>query len=169
MAAKTKNHRHTQTNQTHQPLNAMADEARKNYEHAVRTGQKFQEDAGQWWTRLLGQALTAGDWQKQVNRLTAITSCALPLAQKRLEEAMHLVETNSRTGTELMKKAVDAVQSPSLAESQAKWMDFWSSSMKAAQSNVEAATEFSTRAVDTWIEFVRKNADLAEAQVSRQA
>lgn len=166
MAAKTKNHRRTQTSQSQRPLNAMADQARKNYEQAVRTGQRFQEEAGQWWTRMLGQAMAAGDWQKQVNCLTTMSSNALPLAQKRLQEAMHLMEANSRTGAELMKKAVAAAQTPNLAECQAKWMDFWSSSMKAAQSNVEAVTEFTTHAVDSWVELVRRSAEFGEAHRS---
>ena len=153
----------------HKPLTAMADQARTNYEHAVRTGQKFQEEAGQWWTRMLSQAMTANDWQKQFTRLTAMTTSVMPLAQRRLEEAMRLMETNSRTGAELMKKAVEATQTSSIAESQAKWMDFWSSSMKAAQSNIEAVTDFSTHAIDSWIQFVRKNSDANEVRMPKAA
>src|ERR1051326_1153934 len=158
MAAKSKNHRPTQS-EIHKPVSAMADEARKNYEHALRTGQKLQEEAGQWWTKWFDQTLIAGDWQKQFYRLTAITNSAVPLAQKRLEETLRLMENHRRYGADLMKKAVDAAQTASLAESQAKWMDFWSASLKALQSNVEAATELSTHAIDSWIEFVRKNTE----------
>jgi len=153
----------------HKPLTAMADQARTNYEHAVRAGQKFQEEAGQWWSRMLGQVMTTNDWQKQFTRLTEMTTSAMPLAQRRLEEAMRFMETNSRTGAELMKKAVDAAQTSSLAESQAKWMDFWSSSMKAVQSNIEAATDLGTQAIDSWIQYVRKNTEAAEARVPKAA
>lgn len=169
MAAKLKNHRQMGTSDTHKPLTAMADQARSNYEHAVRTGQKFQEEAGQWWTRMLSQAMTTNDWQRQFTRLTAMTTSVMPLAQRRLEEVMQFVETNSRAGAELMKKAADAAQTSSIAESQAKWMDFWSSSMKAVQSNIEAATEFSTRAIDSWIQFVRKNSEVTEVRVPKAA
>jgi hypothetical protein len=169
MAAKSKNHRQTESNEAHKPLKAMADQARTNYEQAVRTGQKFQEEAGQWWTRMLGQTMTASDWQKQLSRLTAITTSAMPLAQRRLEEAMQFIETNSRTGAELMKKAVDAAQTSSIAESQAKWMDFWSSSVKAAQSHLEAATELSTHAIESWFEFVRKNTELTGMRMPKAA
>jgi hypothetical protein len=93
----------------------------------------------------------------------------MPLAQRRLEEAMRFMEINSRTGAELMKKAVDAAQTSSLAESQAKWMDFWSSSMKAMQSNIETATDLSTQAIDSWIQFVRKNTDVTDVRVPKAA
>lgn len=169
MAAKSKNHRQTETSDMHKPLTAMADQARTNYEHAVRTGQKFQEEAGQWWTRMLSQAMTANDWQKQFTRLTAMSTGVMPLAQRRLEEAMRFMEINSRTGAELMKKAVDATQTSSIAESQAKWMDFWSSSMKAVQSNIEAVTDLSTHAIDSWIQFVQKNTEVTEVRVPKAA
>jgi hypothetical protein len=169
MATKSKNHRQTGTKETHKPLTAMADQARTNYEHAVRTGQKFHEEAGQWWTRMLSQTLTANDWQRQFTRLTTITAGAMPLAQQRVEEAMRLMETNSRNGAELMKKAVDAAQTSSIAECQAKWMDFWSTSMKAVQSNIEAVTDLSTHAIDSWIQFVRKNTEASEAHLSKGA
>ena len=163
MAAKSKNHRGTATHETTRPLNAMANQARHNYEQAVRTGQKLQEEAGQWWTRVLGQAITAADWQKHFARLTVMTSSAMPLAQRRLEDAMELMEKNGRASAELMRKAIDAVQTAGIAESQEKWMEFWSSSVKAVQSNLEAVTELNTRTINSWIDFVRKNADAAEA------
>jgi hypothetical protein len=169
MAVKSKNHRQTESHETRKPLNAMADQARTNYEQAVLTGQKFQEEAGQWWTRMLGQAVNANECQKQFARLATITTSAMPLAQRRLEEAMQFIETNSRTGTELMKKAVDAAQTSSLAESQAKWMDFWSSYVKAAQLNLESATRLSTNAIDSWLEFVRENTELSGARMSKAA
>src|SRR5262245_23396415 len=111
----------------------MAEKARKRYEHAVRTGQELQEEAGQWWNKLLTQTAIATDWQKNFTNLASITNRMIPLAQKRMEEAMELIEKNNRASAELMKKAVDAAQTPRLAECQAKWLDFWTSSMKAAQ------------------------------------
>src|SRR5262249_31972270 len=98
--------------------------ARKNYEQAIRTGQKFQEEAGQWWTRMLTQTATATDWQRNFSRFTALAGNAMPLAQRCLEGAMDVMEKSGKSSAELMRKAADAAQTPSLAESQAKWMEF---------------------------------------------
>jgi len=147
----------------------MADSARKNYEHAIRTGQKLQEEAGQWWTRMLSQTATATDWQRNLSRFTLLAGNVMPVAQKCLEETMNVMEQSSRTSVDLVRKAVDAAQTPGLAECQAKWMDFWTSSMKAAQSNVEAVSELSTRTIDSWIQFVRKNSEVTELRVPRMA
>jgi len=171
MATKSKSHRKQGHSQEHQTTNgpAMADKARRNYEQAMRTGQKFQEEAGQWWTRMLTQTATASDWQRNVSRFTNLAGTMMPIAQRCLEGAMDVMEKSGRTGADLVTKAVDAVQTASPAESQAKWMDFWTSSMKATQSNVEAVTQLSTKAIDSWIDFVRKNSEVTEFRVPKSA
>jgi len=150
-------------------MSDATDKARRQYEHAVRTGQKLQEEAGQWWTRMLNQTATATDWQKRFNNFATMTNRMLPLAQRRMEDAMELIERNSRTGADLMKKAMDAAQTPALAECQAKWLDFWTSSMKALQGNVEAVTEMNTKAIDSWVHFVRTNTETTEIRTPKSA
>jgi hypothetical protein len=167
MAEKSKSHRKESTTGKEPPMAEMADQARRNYQQALRTGQKLQEEAGHWWTRMFNQTATTADWQKQVANLTSMASQVMPLAQRRIEEAMHLMERNGRASAELMKKAVDAVQTPGLAECQAKWLDFWTSSMKAVQSNVEAATEMGTKTIDSWIDFARKSTEATEVRAPR--
>jgi len=169
MATKNKTSRRQNHQQQPKPLTEVADTARKNYEHAVRTGQRFQEEAGQWWTRMLSQTATAAEWQRNVTRFTAMAGQAMPLAQRCLEGAMDVMEKSGRTSAELMRKAVDAAQTPGLAECQAKWMEFWTSSMRATQSNVEAVTQLGTRAIDSWVDFVRKNSEAAEVRTPRTA
>ncbi|HYG35902.1 MAG TPA: hypothetical protein VEC99_14015 [Clostridia bacterium] len=151
------------------PMEDMANKARKSYEQTVRTGQRLQEEAGNWWTRMMTQTATATDWQRQFANFTTLANNVMPMAQRRMEDAMGLMEKNSRTSAELMKKAVDAAQTPSVAESQAKWLEFWTSSLKALQSNVEAYTEISTKTIDSWIDFVRKNTERTEIRVPKTA
>ena len=130
------------------PLTDMAETAMRNYEQAMRTGLKFQEEAGKMWTSMFNQAACGQDWQKQVSSMTGVANSLLPLAQRRMEEVMSLMEKNGKTGAELIKKAVDAAQTPVVAESQAKWMEFWTSSMGAMRSNAEAVSQISSKAID---------------------
>src|SRR5437763_1158665 len=99
-------------------MSEIADKALKNYEQLVRTGLKLQEEAGRCWTSLLTQTASVQDFQRPMNNFTAVANGILPEAQKRMQEMVSLVEANSRTGVELMKKAADAVQTPGIAESQ---------------------------------------------------
>jgi hypothetical protein len=68
-----------------------------------------------------------------------------------------------------MKKAVDAAQTPVPAECQAKWMDFWATSLGTVRSNTEAVSQMSSRAIDSWIEFVRKNSEITEVRTPKMA
>jgi hypothetical protein len=144
------------------PLTDMAEAALKNYQQAFRTSLKFQEEAGKWWNSAWNQGGLADDWQKRLSTATGVANRFMPVAQKRLEEVMSLMEKNGETSAQLLKKAVDAAQAPALAESQAKWMDFWTSSIGAVRSNAEAVTHISSKAIDSWIEFVRKTGEMVE-------
>lgn len=151
------------------PISDITDAAMKNYEHAVRTSLKLQEEAGRLWNSVFTQGNLAQDWQKRFSNVTGIANSLVPLAQNRLEDVMTLLEKNNRTSAELMKKAVDAAQTPTLPESQAKWMDFWTSSVGAVRSNTEAFTEMSNKALDSWVAFVRQNAEVAEIRTGKEA
>jgi len=151
------------------PMAEMAEQAVKNCEQALRSGLKFQQEAGQWWTNALDQSASAEDWQKRFSSFTNLANGLRPATQKRMEEVLDLAEKNTRTGTELFKKAADAAQTPVIAESQAKWMDFWTASLGAARSNAEAITQINTRAMDAWIEFVQKNAEITQVRAPKAA
>ena len=151
------------------PFAEMADTALKNYEQAVRTGLKMQEEAGKWWSSMLTKTAGTQEWQKRFTDFSGIANSMMPLAQRRIEEVMCLMEKNGRASAELMKKAVDAAQTPGMAESQAKWMEFWSSSVGAVRSNTEAFTQFTSKAIDGWLDFVRKNADVTDAHAAKAA
>jgi len=144
------------------PFTDMAEAALKNYQQALKSSLKLQEEAGKWWNSAWNQGCLAEDWQKRLNTATGVVNSFMPVAQKRLEEVMNLMEKNGETGADLLKKAVDAAQAPALAESQAKWMDFWTSSIGAVRSNAEAVTHISTKAIDSWIELVRKTGETVE-------
>jgi len=157
-----------ETNHT-QPLADMAETAMRNYEQAMRTGLKFQEEAGKMWTSMFNQAACAQDWQKQVSGMTGVANSLLPLAQRRMEEVMSLLEKNGKTGAELIKQAVDAAQTPAVAESQAKWMEFWTSSMGALRSNAEAVSQISSKAIDSWIDVIRKTGEFNGTRAAHAA
>jgi hypothetical protein len=154
---------------TAQHESTAAETARKSYQETVRTGSRIQEEAGQWWTKMLSQTAAWADWQKQFSSLTALTANTFQINQRRLEDVMAWIEKNSRTNAELVKKAADAAQTPAIAESQTKWLDFWTASLRATQANVEAATQMTTRAIDSWAELIRKNGELAEFRTVRAA
>jgi len=151
------------------PISEMADSTLKNYQQALHTSLKLQEEAGRWWSSMLNQTPLTHDWQKRLNSVTGMASHLVLLAQRRMEDVIELMEKNGRTNAELMKQAVDAAQTPAGAESQAKWVEFWTSSLGAVRSNTEAVSEMSSKAIDGWIDFVRKNTEITEVRVPKAA
>jgi hypothetical protein len=147
----------------------MTEVLRKNCEQAMRTGLKFQEETGRWWNAAFNPANCVQQWQEQLNAVTRTANGLLPLAQKPIGEINDLLEKNSHASAELVKKAVAASQSSTLAECQAKWTDFWTSSLGAAQSQTEALSNINSRMMDSWAEFIRKGAQEAEARTSKSA
>jgi hypothetical protein len=152
-----------------QAMSDLTGKAMKNCEQALRTGLKLQEEAVLWWTNMINHTAAAQDWQKPLQTATTLAEGIMPEAQKRMEEVLGLMEKNSRTGAELVKKAVDAAQTPVLSESQAKWMDFWTDSMGAARAGTEELTQIGSKALDSWVDFVRKNTELTVIQVPKTA
>ena len=150
-------------------MSEMADAMRKNCEQALRTSLKFQEEAGRWWGSVFNPGSCAHQWQEQLNSATRTANSFLPLAQKPVSELVELAEKNSRASAELMKKALEAVQSPALAESQTKWTDFWTSSLQAARSNTETLSQIGAKAIDSWTDFIRTNVEAAESRVGKAA
>ncbi len=151
------------------PMSEMAEQMMKNCEQAMRSGLKLQQEAGQAWNNWFNQGLPAGDWQKRFTNFGNLVSDYLPATGKRMEEVLDLIEKNTRTGTELLKKAADAVQTPVIGDGQTKWMEFWTSSLGAMRSNAEALAQINGRAIESWIEFVQKNAEVAQVRVPRAA
>jgi hypothetical protein len=147
----------------------LAQKGLKNLEQAVRAGLKVQEEAAQCWAKFANQTASAQDWQKRFVGAASLANGVMPEAQKRIEEMLALAEKNSRTSLELVKKAADAAQTPTLADSQAKWIEVWSDSLKVAQSNLESLTEIGSRVMNSCVEFVRKNTEVTEVRMPKAA
>jgi hypothetical protein len=145
----------------------MAEKAIRNYEQALKTGLKLQEEAVKCWSSLVNQGTPAQEYQKGFANLTRLANDALPIAQRRMEEVLQLVEKNSQTGTELMRKAVEAARSPVTGNGQNKWTELWTSSMGVMRSNAEALAEINSRAIDSCIDLVRRSGQLAKTHVTQ--
>ena len=141
------------TEKTKNPATEMFDQGLKNYEQALRTGLKLQEDAGKYWTKLLNQAASPQDLQKQI---TSLANDVIPATQKSLENYLELLEQNSRASVDLLKKGMEAAQTTNVTDTQAKVVEFCESSLKSLKANAQAVVDINTKAIDSWISFVKK-------------
>jgi hypothetical protein len=143
---------------TKPPTAEIFEQAMKQYEQALKTGLKLQEESGKMVTSLLNEVTSVEEWQK---RAAAMAKDVIPAAQKRMNDCVKLVEENSRASLELLRKAVDASLIPPGQDNQTKWMDFWESSLNCLRDNAKAINEINTSVVDAWGTFVRKTGEFA--------
>ncbi len=135
------------------PASEMFDQGLKNYEQALRTGLKVQEEAGKCWTKLLNQAASPQDLQKQ---FASMANDVIPATQKSMEGCLELLEQNSRASVELVKKGMEAAQATNLPDMQARVADFCESSLKSLKANAQAIIDLNGKAMDSWMTFVKK-------------
>ena len=104
----------------------VTDQALKNCQQAIRNGLKLQQELARYWTGVISQSgLRRRIGKNRVSGFAATSATSIPAAQKRVEEIMELTEKNYKAGADLLKKATDAAQTASVAESQTKWLDVW--------------------------------------------
>lgn len=138
------------------PVAELFEQAMKNYEQALKTGLKVQEESARWCVGLLSQAATPQEWQK---KMKAIADDVLPQTQKSVEESLKLIEKNSRATIDLLKKAAAVAQSGTPQEAQSKFLGLWEASFNAVRDTAQTVTQANTRALEAWLDFVRKSAE----------
>ncbi|HEX9047474.1 MAG TPA: hypothetical protein VF988_10645, partial [Verrucomicrobiae bacterium] len=131
----------------------LLDQGIKNYEQAIRTGLKYQEEAGKSCVRFMNQLTAPQDLQKQ---FAAFTSDVIPATRKAMDEWADLAEQNHRTCMDLAKKGVEVTQTGSYAESQAKISDFCEASIKSIKANAQAVVDIGNQTMDSWLAYWEK-------------
>lgn len=147
------------------PASEMFDQAAKNYEQALRTGIRLQEEAGRYWTRLVNQVTSPQDLQKQ---MSAVANDIIPATQKSLQSCLDFLEQNSRASVELLKKGLETIQTSSTADTQSKVVEFCEASLKSLKSNSQAVVDMNAKAIDSWMSFVKKgSAEMAAPKAEK--
>lgn len=138
------------------PVTEMYEQAMKNYEQALKTGLKMQEESAKIWTGILNQGTSPQDWQKKTK---AIADDIIPQTQKAVDDGLKVIEQNSRTSVELLKKAVAAGQATSVQDAQTKLLSFWETSLNAMRDSAVAVTQANNKALENWVAYVRKSGE----------
>ena len=152
------------TEEKTKPMTDLFDQAIKNYEQALRTGLKLQEDSGKLWTNLINHTHSPQDWQRKAK---SISDDFIPQTQKAMDDGIKLIEQNTRTSVELLKKAVATAQSASVQEAQSRFLGLWEGSLTALRDTTQSVTQANTKAVEAWMEFVRKSAEPAAGHATK--
>lgn len=148
------------------PVNDLMDQALKNYEQAWKTGARMQEESARFFSNLVTQSVGPQDWPKRVK---ALTDECIPQTQKYLDDGLKLLEQNSRTSVELLKKAVSAAQATSPQEAQARLLGLWEGSLNTMRDTMVTVTQAHQKAVESWMSYARKTGEPAPAPAAASA
>ena len=96
---------------------------------------------------MLNDMGSPNDWQKKVQDSMRE---AIPTAQKNVEEALQVMNQNTRTSLELLQKAVDTSKSESLTDAQAKATEIWTDMLTALRTNTQAMLQANSRMMESW-------------------
>jgi len=138
------------------PAAELFEQAMKNYEQALKTALKLQEDSVKVWTGLLNQPAAPQDLQKRVK---ALTDEVIPQTQKNIEENLKLVEQSSRTSIELLKKAAATAQATTVQDAQSRFLNFCEASLNAMRDTTVAVTQTNAKTLESWVGYVRKSVE----------
>jgi len=141
----------------------LFEQAMKNYEQALQSGLKLQQESARWWMDLMTQAGSPQEWQ---HRFSEVAAGSMANLQKRMEENLKVVEHNSRVSVELLKKAVDAAKADTVAAGQAKVQELWDASLEALRANTTAINQVNAKWVESWMQFVPKGKAASSARVA---
>ncbi len=142
------------------PVYELLEQAVKNYEQAVQTSLRVQQESSKWWLDLMAQSGLPHDWQK---RLGNLANEVLPLAQKRMEESIRLVEQTGRISLDLLKQSIDSLKAESAGANPSKMQDLWEASLQALRNNAQAIGQTNARILECWAQFFPRPAEAAAA------
>jgi hypothetical protein len=144
------------TEEKTKPFADFFEQATRQYEQAVKTGLKAQEESAKLWTDLCNQITFPPDVQKRVQ---AFSDEVIPQTQKNVNEFLKLMDQNSRATVELLKKAVAASQATSLQDAQSKFLGLWETTLGIVRETAQSVTQVNSKAVESCVELLRKAAE----------
>ena len=128
------------------------EEAFETFEAALKNGVKVQEETTQWWLDRIGEVGSPQEWQK---RFQTLLKDAVPTSRKNIDEAISLMNQNSKTSLELFQKACEAGQSESPSGAQDKTRQLWEASLAALRTNTQALAQANGRMLEACVSLAK--------------
>jgi hypothetical protein len=128
-------------------------QAVETFDATLKASVKIQEEAAKWWTYPPGQVRSVQEWQEKSRK---ILDEAIPTSQANAEEYLRLIEENTRTCLDLLRKSFEAIPVESVQDAQEKAQKLWEASLEAVRKNAQAILKTNAKAMKSWAEFARK-------------
>ncbi len=122
-------------------------ESMDNYEKALKSGIKVQEDTINRWKDVLEKL---GSPEELKAKLEEISAELVPATRKQLEEVVETLNRTSNQVLSLSEKTVSVYKAPTLPEAQSRLQDLSESYFTVARENLKIAIDANARFVGYW-------------------
>ncbi len=134
-------------------------ESTDNYEKALKSGIKLQEDTINLWKDVLPKVGSPEELKAKLEQLSAEL---VPAARKQMDE---VVETLSRTSEQVLslsEKTVSVYKAPTLEEAKSRLQDLAESYLAVTRENLKIAFDANARVIGYWSDLVGRFAPAAK-------
>ena len=126
-------------------------DAMRNYEEALKSGIKLQEESVNLWKDLLTKL---GSPEELQAKLEAMRAEAFPKARERMEECVETFNRTSKQTIDLFGKTLSVYQATSVTDAQRRVQDLIETSLGALRTNVHSALNTNAKIIASWKELV---------------
>ena len=138
------------TTATQPNLSELYRNALEQFESALKTGVKIQEESIKVLTSWAKEPPLMPDWtQKAQSNIMEMIS-AMP---ERFEEAMRLMNEQSKNAMDLLHKGFEAGRSTNVAEAQEKVRELWEMTLGVLRTNIHTLLKTQSQAIHKWEEL----------------
>jgi hypothetical protein len=128
-----------------------------NYEKALKSGIKLQENTINNWKDVLPKFGSLEEFKAKVEefkaKLEELGAEVLPAARKQLDEVVATLSRTSEQVLSLSEKTVSVYTAPTLPEAQSRLKEVTESYFAAARENLKIAFDANTRVIGYWSEL----------------
>jgi hypothetical protein len=130
------------------------------WETAIDAGVKMHEEGSKWLRQMFSEAGSLNDWY---DKSQTAASDIMAKAQENVDETIRLVNQNAEASVKLIQKLLDARQSDSNSDAQARLVEWWEAALDAMLMNTQAGLQANGRILTAWSELAKRvNGDVAD-------
>jgi hypothetical protein len=130
----------------------MFGQAAKMFQTAMEAGAKMQEDSAKSLNEMISGLGAPQEWQKHAQDAM---EKAIAMMQQNMDEALNVVNENTKTSLELLEKAFSARQTDAPADVQARAKEMWETALGSLRRNTEVIVQANSRLVQSWQEMAQ--------------
>lgn len=131
------------------------------FQNSMKAGLQFQQESTRRFTDMLSEFTPSHDWRKASQDML---DEMIRASQTSFDEAVRAMNQGAKSGVELLQKAMEALPSGSVEESQGKFRELTEATLTAMRTNTQAAVQANSQMIEAWSEFAKRMAHEAHEQ-----